>query len=376
LQKTFLYYGGVWLRERIYTKLKEEVVFFISAIVAILTSFIIAPKVEYIDFKVLAALLNLMLIIAAFEKFKLLDWMALNILRRFDNKRNLSFAIIFITFIAAMFITNDVALLTFVPITIIIAKKSNFNPAETIIFQTLAANIGSALTPMGNPQNLFLYSYYKVGNIDFLKITLLFVMVGMFWLYMINKKVKKEKLNFNLELIELKDKKGIIIYVILFIVVSASILRIIDYRIALILTLMSTMLFDKRLIRSIDYYLLATFVCFFIIVGNLSSLDMVKEVMGTMLTSKYKVYFTALFTSQIISNVPSAILLSAFTEQWKPILLGVNIAGMGTLIASLASVISYKIYIKEFDSKDYFMKFHQYNFISLLLFSIIFIIFI
>jgi Na+/H+ antiporter NhaD/arsenite permease-like protein len=364
------------LIEKIHTKLKEEVVFFISAVIAILTSFIITPKVEYIDFKVLASLFSLMLIIAAFEKFKVLDWIALSILRKFNNKRRLSFAIIFITFVAAMFITNDVSLLTFVPITIIIAKKSKFNPAEIIIFQTLAANIGSALTPMGNPQNLFLYSYYKVGNIDFLKITALFVLVGMLWLYVINRKVKKEKLNFNLEIIKINDKKGIIIYVILFFIVSASILRIIDYRVALIITIMSTLIMDKKLIKSIDYYLLATFVCFFVIAGNLSSLDMVKGAMGTVLTSKYKVYFTALLTSQVISNVPSAILLSAFTEQWKPILLGVNIAGMGTLIASLASVISYKLYIKEFDSKRYFVRFHQYNFISLLLFSIIFIIFI
>jgi Na+/H+ antiporter NhaD/arsenite permease-like protein len=367
---------GRSLVHRIGKKIMEELVFFISLILAIITSFIIKPKLEYIDFKVLSALFSLMIIIAAFEKIKFLDWIAIRILERFNNKQKVSMAIIIITFVSAMFITNDVALITFVPITIIIARKANINPAEIIIFQTLAANIGSALTPMGNPQNLFLYSFYRIDSIDFLKITALFVTVGLLWLYFINKKNEKDKLDFELELIKITDKNSMIIYTILFLIVSASILRIVDYRLALFITLLITIFLDRKLIKSIDYYLLATFLCFFIIVGNLSALDVVKDFMSSVLTDRYKVYLSAIFTSQFISNVPSAILLSAFTEQWKPLLLGVNIAGMGTLVASLASVISYKLYIKDYDTKGYLVKFHQYNFISLILFLIIFIFFI
>lgn len=357
-------------------KLKEEAVFTISFIIAILTSIFTIPKIEYIDFKVLAALFSLMIIIAAFEKLKILDMIATKILTHYTKRRYVSLILIIITFISAMFITNDVALITFVPITLIIARKSGFDPILTVILQTLAANIGSSLTPMGNPQNLFLYSYYNIDTLEFLKVTGVFTIIGLMWVYLLNYRIDKDTLSFSLDPINIGDKKRIIIYSILFTLVVASILRFIDYRITMMLTVLFTIILDRSLIKAIDYFLLGTFICFFIIIGNLSNVNLIKDFMSNILHNKYSVYIASLGVSQVISNVPAAILLSGFTEQWQGLLLGVNIGGMGTIIASLASVISYKYYAREYKSEAYLIKFHLYNFISLLVFTTIFYFFI
>jgi Na+/H+ antiporter NhaD/arsenite permease-like protein len=324
----------------------------------------------------LAALFSLMLIIAAFEKLKILDMIATKILTHYTKRRYVSLILIIITFISAMFITNDVALITFVPITLIIARKSGFDPILTVILQTLAANIGSSLTPMGNPQNLYLYSYYNIDTLEFLKVTGIFTIIGIVWVYILNNRVQTDTLNFSLDPITIEDKKRIIVYSILFALVVASILRFIDYKIALVLTLIFAIIFDRKLIKTIDYFLLGTFICFFVIIGNLSSFNFIKDFMSIVLHSKYSVYIASIGVSQVISNVPAAILLSGFTKQWQSLLLGVNIGGMGTIIASLASVISYKYYAREYKSEAYIIKFHLYNFISLLVFTTIFYFFI
>ncbi|QGU94038.1 anion transporter [Clostridium bovifaecis] len=365
--------------ENVINSLKNEVVFIGALILAVGTSFIAIPKVEYIDFKVLFSLFNLMLMVKAFEELKIMDKLAIEILSRYKNSRIVSFILISLTFISSMFITNDVALITFVPLSLIIGKKAGIDIIDTIIFETLAANIGSSLTPMGNPQNLFLFSYYKLYAGEFFKVTTPLVIIGGIWLFIINLKTKNIPLDFQLNSVQVKDKGKAIIYGVLFTIIIMSIFNFIDYKLVSVITIILVFILDKELIVKVDYFLLATFIGFFIFIGNVSNSEAVHLFMKHILQSREKTYFTAISLSQVVSNVPCAILLSGFTENWREILLGVNIGGMGTLIASLASVIAYKLYVSDYPdrSREYLIKFSIHNFISLGIFIIInyFIIF-
>lgn len=353
---------------------KREIVFTISFILAIATSLIWRPKLEYIDFKVLILMFNLMLVIAVFEKIKLLDKIAVEILSKNNNLRMVSLILIGLCFVFSMFITNDVALITFVPLTMIVAKKAKFDPMRIIILETLAVNIGSSFTPMGNPQNLYLYSYFNIDIIAFLKFTMTFVIIGTVWLLILNFRVKDVDLNFKLDKIKIENKKTAITYCTLFILILLSVFKIIDYKITFGVIIFITAFVERKLFKELDYLLLLTFVCFFVAIGNLSNMHVINTIMSSLLKSSTGVYFSAIFLSQLISNVPCAILLSKFTTSWQEMILGVNIGGMGTIIASLASLISYKFYAKEYNGRKYLYKFVKYNFSSLIIFTTLFYI--
>lgn len=370
----FIVYGGFMgnyilsVVKRFVGQARKDMVFTGAALLAIITSFINTPKLSYIDFRVIGLLFNLIVIVSAFQELKLLDKIAISILNKCSNRRVLTCALILITFFASMLLTNDVALITLVPLTIIISKRSRINPMEIIILQTLAANIGSSLTPIGNPQNLFIYSYFNVNTFEFLKSGLAISVLGILALILFNFKTNKDKLQYTLENIIIEDKVKLYIYAVLFLFIFLSVFRVVDYKIVLIANILITLLVNPKLFRVVDYFLLATFISFFVVIGNISSIDYVKEVAKLMLNSETSTYLVSVLLSQIISNVPAAILISGFASSWRSVMLGVNIGGMGTLIASLASVIAYKFYIKEFgNGKEYLFKFHIYNFVGLLL---------
>jgi len=359
---------------------KNEVVFILALSLAVVTSFFSFPKIDYIDFKVLFSLFNLMIIVSAFKEMKVLDKIAVSLLTRFDNSKKISLILIYITFFSSMLITNDVALITFVPLALIISKRANLSPIKLVIFQTIAANIGSGLTPMGNPQNLFIFSYYNLRALEFFKIMLPFALIGVIWLFILNNTQKTKKLNFDLEEIIIEKKAQVLIFSALFILIILSVFSIINYILAFVITIIAVLMLNKNLLANVDYILLLTFVCFFIFIGNLSSLPIIEEFAKGFLQNKTTTYFTSIILSQIVSNVPCSILLANFTSNWKELLLGVNIGGLGTLVASLASVISYKLYINDRTSNvqsRYLSLFAFYNIISLLVFTfIIYFIFI
>jgi Na+/H+ antiporter NhaD/arsenite permease-like protein len=344
--------------------LKKDLVFTISLVLAAMSCFIHAPKLQYIDFKVLISLFNLMIAVKAFEKIKLLDKFAIEIINKCHNSKMISVILIFICFVSSMFVTNDVALITFVPLTIIISKKTEINMIETIILQTIAANIGSSLTPMGNPQNLFIYSYYGINLSQFLTTVFLLAVFGISSLFIFINRLKSKSLKVELPIIHIVDRKKVIIWGIVFFIIVASILGEISYPVALIITLVTVCILDRKLLIEIDYLLLITFICFFILVGNLSSIDLIRSFAIENLKNSTSVFFSSILLSQFISNVPASIFLSQFTSDWQPLLVGVNIGGLGTIIASLASVISYKLYIQKNpnQSKIYLLKFSIYNF--------------
>ena len=346
--------------------IKKDTVLFLSFILAIFSSLISIPKIEYIDFKVLVLLFNLMIVVAAFKKLKVLDSTATVLLKKCTSYRNIGIVLVLITFLSSMLVTNDVALITFVPLTIIICNKAKISPEKIIIFQTLGANLGSSFTPMGNPQNLYIYSYFNLSPLEFFKITLPLLLLSIIFLCILLLKMPKTKLTFDLEKVNITNKKEVIYFFILFIFILLSVFHLIDYMYAFILTVVVVFILDKNLFTKVDYSLLLTFVFFFIFIGNISSLDWVKIFMSNILEDKNNTYFSSIILSQIISNVPCTMLLSSFTENFKELLLGVNIGGLGTLIASMASLISYKLYIEENkDNSTYIKRFTLYNILGL-----------
>ena len=315
-----------------------------------------------------------MVVGCALEELKILDRVAVQILNKCKNLRFVSFVILALTFLSSMFLTNDVALITFVPLTLIISKKANINPMNIIIFQTLAANIGSSLTPMGNPQNLFLFTHYSITAMQFFKTTIPFVVLGAIWIFILNQTVPQKEFKIMLNTVPIKSKKQAYLYGILFIIIILSIFNVINYIFVFILTLVMVISINKNLLKKVDFFLLATFVFFFIFIGNISHIELVNKYLRYFLNSGNKTFFTSIILSQFVSNVPAAILIAHFTSSWKEVLLGVNIGGLGTIIASLASVISYKLYINETGTKNssnYLLKFTLYNVSGLILFSVI-----
>lgn len=348
--------------------LKKECVLVIAVTLAILSSFISMPKLSYIDFKVLILLFNLMVVVAAFKELKVLDSIAIGLLKKCNTYTSISLALVFITFISSMIVTNDVALITFVPLSIVIARKANINVLKIVIFQTLAANLGSSFTPMGNPQNLFIYSFYNLSPIDFFKITLPIVILAVLFLVLLVFKDKKMNLSLDLEDVKIDNKRDVYLFGGLFLIILLSVFHVIDYKVTFLITIVMVLILNKKLFSQVDYSLLITFIGFFIFVGNISTMDVVKNFMEGILNSPKSTFLASVLSSQVISNVPATMLLSGFTDHFKELLLGVNIGGMGTLIASLASVISYKIYASEFGNDNYMKSFTFYNILGLIIF--------
>ena len=348
--------------------LKKECVLVIAVTLAILSSFISIPKLSYIDFKVLILLFNLMVVVAAFKELKVLDSIAIGLLKKCNTYTSISLALVFITFISSMIVTNDVALITFVPLSIVIVRKANINVLKIVIFQTLAANLGSSFTPMGNPQNLFIYSFYNLSPIDFFKITLPIVVLAVLFLVLLVFKDKKMNLSLDLEDVKIDNKRDVYLFGGLFLIILLSVFHVIDYKVTFLITIVMVLILNKKLFSQVDYSLLITFIGFFIFVGNISTMDVVKNFMEGILNSPKSTFLASVLSSQVISNVPATMLLSGFTNHFKELLLGVNIGGMGTLIASLASVISYKIYASEFGNDNYMKSFTFYNILGLIIF--------
>ncbi len=348
-------------------------VFTISIVLAAGSCLFQSPKIEYLNFPVLISLFNLMLAIKAFEELRVLDKFAISILNKCNNSKSVSAILILLCFFSSMFMTNDVALLTFVPLTLVISRKTKMPMMETIILQTIAANIGSSLTPMGNPQNLFIYSFYGITPMPFFMTVLLLAILGIICLYFFIRRLDKKELKVEIPPIQITDPKKTMVWGMVLIIIIASIFGVIPFQVAFIVTLIIVAILNRKLLFKIDYLLLLTFICFFIFVGNISNTNAVHVLASASLKDSASVYFNSILLSQFISNVPASILLAEFTSNWKPLLLGVNIGGLGTIIASMASVISYKLYIQSYPNqgKKYLLKFSLYNFSFLFVLTLI-----
>ncbi|MGD9676865.1 MAG: SLC13 family permease [Vulcanibacillus sp.] len=356
-------------------KLSEEIIFIVSLILAFLTSLFVKPSWYVIDFRVILPLFNLMIISLAFAKYRLLEYIAMYLMSHAKTKRSIGLIMILTSALLGMLITNDVALLTIVPITISIARQAEFNPYKIIALETVAANIGSSLTPFGNPQNLYLYTFYHIDTFYFLKTLFPLVLFGIICLVIINLSNSKEILKISDNKISIENKKRVLLYTLLFILVLLSVLRFLDYLVITLLVVVVILIMDRSLFLKVDYFLLGTFACFFIFVDNITQLEFVNSFIGALLDKPITVYEVSVILSQGISNVPTAVLLSGFTNFYEALLLGVSVGGLGTLVASLANLISYKYYAKSYPKKIFLVYFGILNFCLLIILSV-FVVFI
>jgi Na+/H+ antiporter NhaD/arsenite permease-like protein len=339
--------------------LKTETVLSIAIIAALLSMFFVHPSFaynKYIDYKVLACLFSLMVVVSGLRKTGVFDSISSALTRFSGTLRKLALTLVMITFFASMAITNDVALITFIPLSLLVLKDiSDMRSRITIItLQTIAANIGSSLTPVGNPQNLYLFSFYHMSARVFFITTFPLVFSGGILLILSvltvkNIKIKPHSSRAN----QLTKPFNMLVYLVLFVISVLAVFRIIDFRIATGIVIIALILFDRKLFAKIDYSLLFTFAGFFIFIGNLEHIEPVRKLMTEI--AQKNVLLVTMLSSQIVSNVPAAILLSRFTDDFASIIRGVSIGGMGTIISSLASVITYKFFVREYPGEN--MKF-------------------
>lgn len=365
---------------------KKNVVFDAAWLLAFVSMFFCAPNpeyFEYINFNVIILLFCMMIVVEGFSKMGLFKSFAEFILKKILNARALTLCFVLLCFFLSMLITNDVALITFVPFSIMVLKMAGLekNLLLTIILETIAANLGSMMTPIGNPQNLYLYSVSGIDIIDFFCIIAPYTAVSFIILLISSLFVKKENFNASFGNKEIASSGFVKIYnknislrtiklytySILFILCILSVLRIFNYNLLLIIVCISFLILDKKLFCNVDYILLLTFVGFFIFVGNMGKIQAIKDLVEFLFLGNEVVVSIGL--SQVISNVPAALLLSGFTEKYPDLIIGVNIGGLGTLIASMASLISYKFYMKteNCSGKKYFFVFTVTNCVFLLI---------
>ncbi len=350
--------------------IKKNFVMVIAFVLAAVTSLIIPPDESYIayfDFKTLTCLFCVLAVVSALKDINFFYLVARKIAGVFKTTRKAVIAIVYITFIGSMLIANDMALLTFLPLGALVlttTKKEKYM-SFCFIMQNIAANLGGMLTPFGNPQNLYLYSKFNIPNGEFLSIMAppFILSIALITICCILV-VKNEEVEIEDEKIVL-DKTKTLVLLALFAFSIIIVFRIIPYYWGLIVIPFSLFFIDRKALTKVDYPLLFTFVFFFIFAGNMARIESVRRFFSYLL-GKDALIFSAL-SCQVISNVPSAILLSQFSSDYRNLLLGVNIGGVGTLIASLASLITFREYSHRYPGKkgDYLKEFSLLNFFFL-----------
>ena len=396
--------------------IKKETVLSIAVVLAVISVFFVVPDreyISYIDFRTLAILFCLMSIVAGLRDIDVFDKLAERLLAKVHGIGGVTVILVCLCFFMSMFITNDVSLITFVPFTIILMKKLNPDTdskwmLKVIVMQTIAANLGSMLTPLGNPQNLYLYGKAGIGIAEFLKIMLPYTVCAfallMAWIGLAFM-VRKRKISHDGKT-EIKQNKGfdsaedkastksqkdplgasgskwgkkdaewiekLTAYLILFVISLLAVSHILPYGVPFALVFLYLLLRDRKILTQVDYSLLCIFIALFIFIGNLGRIPAFSQLLSDILTGREVV--TSVIASQVMSNVPAAILLSGFTDHIRELVIGTNLGGLGTLIASMASLISFKYVAREDRSfrGRYFLEFTVANVIFLFIMMILY----
>ena len=332
--------------------IKSEMVFVIALAAAVLSSFFNPPSWEWIsavDFRTLALLFCLMGVSEGFKSSGLFTSVASSLTRKAENISRLSLFLVMIVFFSSMLFTNDVALLMFVPFTMMIMDKEKRDEnymIRIVILETIAANLGSMTTPVGNPQNIFICSYFSLDAGTFFAAILPYSLISLIMVLIIWRLflAGREKLETGNDDDTHVDRKKTLMFSVFLVLALFSVFRVLDWRILFIAELAVLIIFDRKTLLKIDYILLLTFVCFFIFSANIRSIDAVERLLTSFMDKS--AVATSAIVSQVISNVPAAILLSPFTDSAEGVLVGTDIGGLGTPVASLASLISMKFYFK------------------------------
>lgn len=354
---------------------RKNVVMLVALFAAVITSIIIPVDAEYLgyfDYKTLTCLFCVLAVVCALKNINFFYMLARKVVIFFKTARMCILALVYITFIGSMLIANDMALLTFLPLGFFVLKTTNKEKymAFTFIIQNIAANLGGMLTPFGNPQNLYLYTKFDIPTPEFVSIMAPPFVLSVALITICCLFVKSEPMELKDEKIELVPWKTVV-YLLLFALAIAIVFRGIPYWIGLIIIPITIFLIDRKALLMVDYPLLLTFVFFFIFAGNMARIEVVRQFFSNLL--EMNTLLVSVLSCQFISNVPSAILLSQFTGNYPDLLVGVNIGGVGTLIASLASLITFREYTKNNPGKAkyYIGLFSAFNFGFLIILTVV-----
>ena len=353
--------------------LRSQTVLVVSAVLALVSCFLVPPSlayVSYVDWRVLGLLFSLMAVVAGLRTAGTFRVLTEFLLRKVSSMRVIALLLVLLCFGFSMFLTNDVTLITLVPFTLLVFRQmagSEKALVHTLVLETLAANLGSMLTPIGNPQNLYLYSQYDLSLGVFFRtmapytgLSLALLVVLALVLVPGGAAALSEGSSFHSF-----HRKTFFVYAALFLLCLLSVARVLDWRVLLVAVLAVVVIENYRLLRMVDYSLLLTFVFFFVFIGNVGSLPDVREFLENAVRGRE--VETGILASQVISNVPAALLLSKFTTDGTGLLVGVNLGGLGTLIASMASLITYRLYAASDRAMKgrYFAEFTLWNLVFL-----------
>lgn len=335
---------------------KNETVFCISFLLAVLSAFVVHPDrmyLSYPDYRTIALLFCLMIIVGGFQSLGIFGMLGQFLLRGAGSVRGLSAVMVMLCFFSSMVITNDVALITFVPFTLIVFRMSGRveRVLKLVVLETIAANLGSMATPIGNPQNLYLYSIADFTAGEFVRAVLPYAGLA-FVMLMTAVLIERDEPLLDVDVREENEAqkrqifREMLPFLILLVLCLLVVFRVLPYQPVLICVMCVVLVVNRKLYLSVDYFLLLTFLCFFIFIGNMKRIPEISSFLISVVEGRE--LLMGIFTSQIISNVPAAILLSGFSSDLSALLTGVNVGGLGTLIASLASLISFKFFAKEY----------------------------
>ena len=356
-------------------KILSDPVLIVAWVLAFVSMFFVPPDKgygSYIDWRSLGILWGLMVVIQGFRDNTLFEKTGGFLLKKVRAGWQLAAVLVFLCFFAGMVITNDVALITFVPFAIMILKHSNREDLmiPVVALQTVAANLGSMLTPIGNPQNLYLYGLTGMPFGTFIGTMLPYtvlsgVLLAVSIVFLPGKK-KPIEIHEHYEVMKRFGRPGqIVVYTLLFALALCTVLRLVPWWICALVILGAALMMDYNVVFHADYGLLLTFIGFFIFTGNIGRIPQIRDALSGFVAGRE--FFTGVVSSQVISNVPATLLLSGFAEDIRSLLIGVNVGGLGTLIASMASLISYKAYTNAFPGKrgKYFLVFTILNIVFL-----------
>lgn len=347
--------------------LKQNIVVIVAWILAAVSVFFVPPDKEYLsyfDIKTLLCLFSIMLVLGGYKDINIFTILARVLIKKLKNARFLVMNMVLLTFFSSIFIANDMALLTFLPLTILVFKQCDKEEyiAVTVIMQNIAATLGGMLMPFGNPQSLYLHSFYAIALGDFVLTMLLPFVVSLTLILLFCLSIKKQPVELVIDVHYELDTKRTMVYALLFAVSILSVFDIIPYLIAFGIVVFFMPVLDKKAFKAVDYGLLFTFVAFFIFASNMSRLPAIERPVTALIEKSTLI--TGVLFCQFFSNVPTAIFLSQFTSNYRELLLAVNVGGTGTIVASLASLISFRIYSAMYPKKalSYLGKFSLLNF--------------
>ena len=363
---------------RIAAFVRKNTVLLIALALAVLSIALVPPDeayAGYYDLKTLCCLFGTLAVVCALKNIHFFSILAQRIIVLTGSERTAALALVYITFIGSMLIANDMALITFLPLGYFVfsVTDSKRDMAVVFILQNIAANLGGMLTPFGNPQNLYLYAHYHIANGEFVSImfppfAVSIVLITLCCL-LLPKRALRIQASQRGQGMRLPPARTAF-YLALFALTILMVFRLLPAWLVLAILIVSLLIADRKALKMVDYCLLLTFVCFFTFAGNMARLAPVRNVFSSLL--QRNTLLTAVLSCQCISNVPSAILLSQFTQNYPALLVGVNIGGAGTLIASLASLITFREFSAHYrgEGRFYIKLFSAFNFSFLLILTL------